>query len=60
MSSSIFSESMTSNEARTALFRAVDGKSKAEVEALLADYEKVRPVIMKRELEAVSKGWIID
>lgn len=60
MSVKIFNESMTSNEARIALFRAVDGKSKTEIEKLLADYEKVNAVIMKRELESVSRGWIAD
>lgn len=60
MSNSIFNESMTSNEARIALLSAVDGKSKAEIETILTDYEKVHPVIMKRELESVSRGWITD
>lgn len=60
MSVNIFNESMTSNEARIALFRAVDGKSKAEIEKILADYEEVNSVIMKKELKSVSNGWITD
>lgn len=51
---------MTSNEARTALFKAAEGKSKAEIEALLQGYERVSAEILKRELEAVSEGWIND
>ena len=59
MSNSIFSEHMTSNQARTALFSAVDGKTKAEIEKLKAEYSKILPKIMKRELALASKGWSI-
>lgn len=55
-----FSVSMTGNEVRTALFKAAEGKSKAEIEVLLQEYESVSAAIPKRELEAVSEDRIID
>ena len=59
MSNSIFNEQMTSNEATLAFFRAVDGKTKAEIEQLKADFSKVLPVITEREFKLAEKGWLI-
>ena len=60
MSNNIFNEQMTSNEARLALFRAVEGKTQSEIEQLKSAYSKVLPAIYKRENDLVSKGWVID
>ena len=60
MSVSIFNDKMTSAEARTVLFRAVEGKSKKEIEKILDDYNKVHSVILQRELNLVSKGILTD
>ena len=60
MSDSLFNEQMSSYEARTVLFRAVEGKTKEETEELLADYDKVHSNIMERELRLVSKGIITE
>lgn len=60
MSVSLFNEKMLSAEARTVLFRAVEGKSKKEIEKIFDDYDKVHSVILQRELNFVSKGIITD
>lgn len=59
MLNSMFNEQMSSNEARLALFAAVDGKTKAEIEQLKSAYSKVLPAILKREHGLASKGWAI-
>ena len=59
MPNSIFNEQMTSNEARLALFKAVEGKTKAEIEQLKADYSKVLPAINEREHKLAAEGWFI-
>ena len=56
----IFDEQMTSTEARLALFKAVEGKTEAEIEQIKSAYSKVLPAILKRESDLVLKGWIID
>ena len=60
MSDSIFNEHMTSNEARIALFKAVEGKTSEEISQLKTEYSNVLPAILKRESELVSEGWFID
>ena len=60
MANSIFSESMTSSQARFAFFKAVDGKSKEEVEKLKSDYFKVMDVIMDREFKLANEGWLLN
>lgn len=59
MSSNIFNEHMTSNEARIALFKSVEGKTKAEIEQIKSEYSAVLPAILKREHELASKGWLL-
>lgn len=59
MSNSVFNEHMTSNEARLMLFKAVEGKTKAEIDQLKADYSKVLPAILKREHTLAANGWLI-
>lgn len=59
MSNSIFNENMTSDQARLALFSAVDGKTKAEIEKIKDEYSKVLPVIMEREFDLAAQGWAI-
>jgi len=58
MAASIFNEQMTSIEARTAFFRAVDGKNKEEIEQLKAEYSAVLPAILKREHDLADDGWM--
>lgn len=60
MSSNVFHDGMTSNQARLALFRAVEGKTKAEIEHLKDEYSKILPVIMEKEYILASKGWAIN
>ena len=60
MSDSIFNEQMTSNEARIALFKAVEGKTDAEITQIKKAYSEVLPAILKRESALVSKGWVVD
>ena len=59
MSNSIFNENMTSYQARTALFTAVEGKTKKEIEEIKAEYSKVSSVIMEREFKLADKGWLL-
>lgn len=59
MTKSVFSKNMTSNQARMALFTAVEGKSKAEIERIKAEYAKIIPVILDREHKQAAKGWAI-
>lgn len=60
MTNSIFNENMTSSQARFAFFKAVDGKSKEEVEKLKNDYFKVLDVIMDREFKLANEGWLLN
>lgn len=60
MSGSLFNDKMTSAEARTVLFRAVEGKSKEEIEQIFNDYNKVHSIILHGELDLVSKGILTD
>ena len=60
MFDNIFNEQMTSNQARLALFRAVEGKTKAEIEQIMREYDRVFPAIHKRESELSAQGWFID
>ena len=59
MANSIFNVHMTSNQARSALFSAVEGKTKAEIERLKAEYSKILPAIMDREFKRADEGWLI-
>ena len=56
----IFTEEMTSNEARLALFKAVEGKSKEEIEEIKTAYFEVLSKILERELKQAHEGWFID
>ena len=55
---SIFNENMTRFEARSTLFAAVDGKTRAEIEELFAEYAKVLPAITERETKLAEDGWM--
>ena len=54
-----FNEQMTSDEARTVLFRIVEGKTRSEIEAIKAEYLEISSKIFKRELELAENGWLI-
>lgn len=54
----IFNEQMSSTEARTAFFKAVEGKTNAEIELIFSAYDKVLPAIYRRELDLASQGWM--
>jgi len=60
MVDNLFNELMTSNEARMTLFKAVEGKTKEEIKQIKSAYSKVLPIILKRESNLTSKGWMID
>lgn len=60
MSSNLFNENMTSKEARTVLFRSVEGKTKTEIEQIKAEYSKLLPKIIDREMALAKKGWIFN
>ena len=59
MSNRFFNANMTSDEARTVLITAVEGKTKKEIEEIKAEYSKVSSVIMKREFKLAEKGWML-
>ena len=60
MNDSIFNTNMTSSQARIALYTAVEGKTEEEKKQLLAEYDAIRSVILKRELKLAEEGWCID
>lgn len=56
MLNDFFNEQMTSNEARSAFFGAIEGKTKEEIEQIKLEYSKVLPKIIERELELAKDG----
>ena len=60
MMDKIFSEEMTSSQARLALFKAVEGKTKDEIEEIKAAYFEVSSKILERELKMAHEGWFVD
>ena len=56
---SIFNEKMSSNEARYSFFKAVEGKSKDEIEIIKLEYEKVLEIIYDREMKLSEEGWLL-
>lgn len=59
MSNNVFNKQMSSHEARQALFEAVEGKKKDEVEQIKSAYSKILPTILEREHRLASNGWVI-
>lgn len=59
MSKPIFNENMSSDEARTVLFKAVENKTKEEIEELKREYNKVLPAILERENEFTKGSWVM-
>jgi hypothetical protein len=60
MMDKIFSEEMTSNQARLAFFKAVEGKTKEEIEEIKVAYFEVSSKILERELKMADEGWFVD
>ena len=60
MEHSFFNEQMTSSQARMALYSAIDGKSKSEIEEIKKEYFEILPLITERELDLAAKGWFVD
>ena len=56
----VFDEQMTSTEARIALFKAVEGKTEAEIEQIKSAYSQILSKILERETQLSSKGWFVD
>ena len=56
----LFNENMSSSEARYAYFAAVKGKTETEVSKITEAYSKVRHLILKKKMELVAAGWIVD
>lgn len=59
MSNKIFTEQMTSEEARMTLFEKIEGKTKTEIEKIKAEYSKILPVILEKESNLAKEGWLI-
>ena len=55
----LFNEQMTSDEARMVFFKAVEGKTKEEIEEIKSAYFEVLPKINKKELQLAKDGWLI-
>ncbi|MBQ8174443.1 MAG: hypothetical protein IJ009_03480 [Clostridia bacterium] len=55
----IFNEQMASDEARTVFFKAVEGKTKEEIEQIKLEYFEALPKIIERELELAKDSWLI-
>ncbi len=47
----LFNENVTREEAWNVLFSSIDGKTKEEREEIIAEYMKVLPAIVEKELE---------
>lgn len=56
----LFNEAMTSNEARAVFFKALEGKSKEEIEQIKSAYSEVLHKITEREMRLAGEGWLID
>lgn len=56
----LFNEKMTSNEARAVFFKALEGKSKEEIEQIKSAYFEVLHKITEREMRLAEEGWMID
>lgn len=56
----LFNEKMTSNEARVVFFKALEGKSKEEIEQIKSAYSEVLHKITEREMRLAGEGWLID
>ncbi len=56
----LFNVQMSSSEARTLFFKAMDGKAKSEVDRIKKEYVEILPKIMDREFALASKGWLIN
>jgi len=52
----IFNQNMSSSEATNAFFSNALGKSLKEREKLMAEYQKVISIIVKRECEKAANG----
>lgn len=56
----LFNEEMTSSEARTVFFEAVEGKTKEEIEQIKSAYLEILPKIIEKEMRLAEDGWMID
>ena len=56
----LFNEEMTSNEARSVFFKALDGKSEEEIEQIKSAYSEVLHKITEREMRLAGEGWLIE
>lgn len=59
MSNKIFTEQMTSEEARMKLFEKIEGKTKAEIEKIKEEYFEILPAILEKEINLAKDGWLI-
>ena len=56
---SVFNGQMSTFELMNALFTAVDGKTKAEADALQAEHDRLLPEAIRRESELAQQGWLL-
>lgn len=53
----LFNENMSFEDAQYTFFKAIDGKDRAEIEKVKAQFEKYIPSITKREMKMANRGW---
>lgn len=56
----LFNEEMTSSEARSVFFKALEGKSEEEIEQIKIAYSEIIPKIIEKEMRLAEDGWMID
>ena len=56
----LFNEEMTSNEARSVFFKALEGKREEEIEQIKIAYSEIIPKIIEKEMRLAEDGWMID
>lgn len=53
----LFSDQMSSSDARRVLFESASGKSKEEIDEIMKEYSSVAKTIMRREITQ-NTGWM--
>lgn len=56
----LFNEEMTSNEARSVFFKALEEKGEKEIKKIEIAYSKIIPKIIEKEMRLAEDGWMID
>ena len=56
----LFNEEMTSSEAISVFFKALEGKSEEEIKQIKIAYSKIIPKIIEKEMRLAEGSWMID